>query len=341
VARGELIARLVPVFSAMALRYSSRETYRHLLRFYEKFCIASGHDCTTPIGEQQLCEALIYFCSRRSVNSIGNFATALQWWHRAVGYGDLPRGYLYDRVRRGLTNVYGQFDKVNPASAITLDEIGRILPRCDLSTFVDARNWCALLFAFYGLLRVGEYCGSARAHRLRVQHVVVGDDHIALTVPWSKTDLQPHVVRICARDDLLCPLLALRVYSRFFTSARSADDSFFVDSSSSDQPLSPTSFRAWLKRKAALIGLDSGRVSGHSLRRGGTTAMFVAGVPESVIALHGRWRSMCYRRYFAANVPQLVATSILRDRTSGLFPSFLPSHPPSSTSSFPSSPVGT
>ena len=38
--------------------------------------------------------------------------------------------------------------------------------------------------------------------------------------------------------------------------------------------------------------------SGHSFRSGGTTALQIAGVPESTIASHGRWKSLAYRAYF-------------------------------------------
>jgi hypothetical protein len=75
-----------------------------------------------------------------------------------------------------------------------------------------------------------------------------------------------------------------------------------------------------LKRHALGIGLDPHRVSGHSLRRGGTTAYFLAGVPETVIGLHGRWRSHAYRVYFADTTPQFLASSYLNSHTSGRYP---------------------
>ena len=52
-----------------------------------------------------------------------------------------------------------------------------------------------------------------------------------------------------------------------------------------------------LKRHVADVGLDPAHYSGHSLRRGGCTAMFLAGVNETFIAAHGRWRSLAYRKY--------------------------------------------
>ena len=47
--------------------------------------------------------------------------------------------------------------------------------------------------------------------------------------------------------------------------------------------------------------------------------MFIAGVSETVIAQHGRWRSDCYRRYFDAGTPHFMATSILVEHSSGRY----------------------
>jgi hypothetical protein len=42
---------------------------------------------------------------------------------------------------------------------------------------------------------------------------------------------------------------------------------------------------------------DPDKYAGHSFRRGGTTALLQAGVPEATIATHGRWKSLAYRGY--------------------------------------------
>jgi len=47
---------------------------------------------------------------------------------------------------------------------------------------------------------------------------------------------------------------------------------------------------------AGILGRDHHDYSGHSFRRGGTTAMYEAGVLETLIAMHGRWRSLAYRK---------------------------------------------
>ena len=42
---------------------------------------------------------------------------------------------------------------------------------------------------------------------------------------------------------------------------------------------------------------DEEQFSGHSLRRGGATSLFAAGVPAYLTKILGRWRSNCYEKY--------------------------------------------
>jgi len=324
-----MVSSLVPVFERLALRHGTNKTYASLLRHYERFCRDTGRDPCQPISETRLCEAAIYFCSQRSVQGLATYVSALQWWHTVSGFGPLHRGGLYSRVRKGLGNVYGQFDKAEPAFALSLHQVYEFFPHLSLRAFDDARNWCALLFGFFGLLRVGEYtsASSAKVH-LRVKHVAATAEGICLVVPFSKTSLTPTAVRICARGDILCPVAAYRHYLSFFRRPRSPDEPFFTTSPhldpsspslSSVRSLTPDVFTKWLKHQAVRIGLEPKHISGHSLRRGGTTALFIAGCSEAVIARHGRWKSDCYKIYFDAAVPHYLATQTLLRHSNGRF----------------------
>ena len=71
---------------------------------------------------------------------------------------------------------------------------------------------------------------------------------------------------------------------------------------------------ATLKRRLSAIGLNAQLYGFHSLRRGGTTAMFAAGVPETMIQSHGRWASLTYKQYLDTTVSMehsLIATQSL------------------------------
>jgi hypothetical protein len=56
------------------------------------------------------------------------------------------------------------------------------------------------------------------------------------------------------------------------------------------------------------LGLNSQHFSGHSLRRGGATSLFLRGVPTDVIRTMGRWRSLSYRLYIDASNESLLSS---------------------------------
>jgi hypothetical protein len=253
-------------------------------------------DHTTPITELQLCGVCIVYANSHRITSLPGFISAISHYAMRMGHPDLPRGRTFDRVKTGLTNWHGHTNFSQPARAFTAQDLLTIHSHLDLSIFSDARDWCASLFAFFGLLRIKEYLCSG----LLVHHVTLHPWGINLTLPFSKTTLIPTAVAIIRRDDALCPVAAYQAYiSLLPRRLRRAEHPFFLRHAHSDTPLTDSTFirhvRRWVRDH---LHTDSDNYSGHSFRRGGTTALQLAGVPESTIAAHGRWKSLAYRGYF-------------------------------------------
>ena len=58
-----------------------------------------------------------------------------------------------------------------PKVALTMADLTAFYPYFDRSTFEGARDWCACVLAFFGLLRVGEYTdGRLRMQDVRLAH---------------------------------------------------------------------------------------------------------------------------------------------------------------------------
>jgi len=118
---------------------------------------------------------------------------------------------------------------------------------------------------------------------------------VQITVPFSKTSLKPVTVSMIPRDDAICPLRALTAYARHFRQRRLSNEPYFK---SDGKELSRNVFVAVVKGGVSeILYRDSSVYSGHSFRRGGTTAMYEKGVPEALIAAHGRWLSLTHRQY--------------------------------------------
>lgn len=295
--RAATLARAVEVFRALHLRLGTRKTYSAHQRKFVAFAESIGVDPYLPITEHVLCMAAVDFCRTCKCTSLPQYVAALQKFHTNLGHGQLPRGEQYKQTCKGLHNFFGQVDRVEPKHALTLTDLEGILHQLDLRKFEDTCFWATLTTAFFGLLRISEYSDGA----LRDSDVRVVDQGVILTIPFSKTSLLPVEVRLAKRPDLLCPQKAIRLY----LSMRGKQDSktpFFVrergaESKSGPKPLSKMQFIYKLKHHVGKLGLDPSKYSGHSCRRGGCTALFLAGVSETFIAAHGRWRSLEYRKY--------------------------------------------
>ena len=109
-----------------------------------------------------------------------------------------------------------------------------------------------------------------------------------------------------ARPDPLCPLKA--VTALFIHRDVASDTAVY--------PGSYSKFNAELQRRCATAGINKDGISSHSLRRGGTSALFAAGVPDTAIMAHGRWSSMAYRQYIdfdsSEELQQIPTAHLLR-----------------------------
>jgi hypothetical protein len=292
----QALRELVDRFAGYSLRLNTRLAYESRQRTFHAICARMHIDSTAPLTELQLCGVCIVYAHQHRITSLPGFVSAIAHYAMRMGFPDLPRGRTFDRVKAGLLNWFGDTNFSEPARGFTVDDLRAIRSQLDLTVFADARDWCAALFAFFGLLRIKEYTCSG----LLREHVSVHPWGISLAVPFSKTALIPTAVAIIRRDDELCPVTAHRAYTRLVPARlRRVDVPYFLHNSSTATPLTDITFirhvRRWVRDHLSRTPAD---YSGHSFRRGGTTALQMAGVPESTIASHGRWKSLAYRSYF-------------------------------------------
>ena len=119
----------------------------------------------------------------------------------------------------GIQNYYGNVVSMSKA-ALMLEDLRAFARHLDCRYFEHARDWCACLLAFFGLLRVGEYMGGG----LRRGDVKIAADCVSITIMRSKTSNVPVVVSVAARSDSLCPARALLDYLAFFPLLRLPQD---------------------------------------------------------------------------------------------------------------------
>lgn len=262
----------------------------------------------------QLCQCMCDFVSTHKITTLASYLSALSDFYRSNGLGPLCRDDdRVVRVRKGLVNFYSLGETNTPKRPIGFAELRAMYPFIDTTTFHGAREWAAYVISFFALLRRSEILDS----RLKFQHICVHEAGMSITIPFSKTNLQPHTVHLCTRDDIFCPVRAFVYYRSFIPPSLHSISScpVFLSSPETTQVVNHRSMSSVLKTRLSAIGLDATHYGWHSWRRGGTTAMFAAGVAETLIQSHGRWSSLTVRMYLDTTVSlqhALLPTQSLR-----------------------------
>jgi hypothetical protein len=158
----QALRELVDRFAGYSLRLNTRLAYESRQRTFRSICARMRIDSAAPLTELQLCGVCIVYAHQHRITSLAGFVSAIAHYAMRMGFPDLPRGRTFDRVKAGLLNWFGDTNFSEPARGFTLDDLRAIRSQLDLTVFADARDWCAALFAFFGLLRVREYtCSGA------------------------------------------------------------------------------------------------------------------------------------------------------------------------------------
>lgn len=294
--------------AGLSLRVRTRLTYSTHHRNYLRYCAAIGHDPLVALDEYGLCALMIHYIKTHKITTLPSFMSGVSNWYAQHALGPLPRNKLYADVKTGLENFFGLTESSDPRTAFTFEDVCMLVTSIDVSTFNGARDALLYLLSYYGLLRRSE-----TGARLTLAHVMRHDWGLALTIPYSKTNLRPVTIRISARasgDSALCPLAAFDRYLAMIPPRlRHPTLPLFRECSDRSSPHDTDKANSLLlQRVVEYLQKDASTYGWHSFRRGGTTLMFLAGVPESLIAAHGRWSSLTYRRYFDNSVHQLLPT---------------------------------
>lgn len=294
-------------------------TYDTHGRALVSICTENNIDLSSPLTEVDLFFIVAVYASKHKFSTVDGFICGVghfmkqRWSTPSVPY-DLPRGHYFNDHYAGLKRYYGNTASSTPKTALTLSDLCEFVIRLDLRYFEHSRDWCACLFAFFGLLRINEYMGGG----LRHQHVTVTSAGIDLTVLYSKTTQTPAVVSISRRDDHLCPVRAYQYLlecTRLVGLSYDANTPVFLTRTyvppSNKCRVTMMLDSEFISRIRALIRAayphrDPARYAGHSFRRGGASALLLAGVDPASIQRHGRWTSDAWRRYIDAADSQAV-----------------------------------
>ncbi len=148
-----------------------------------------------------------------------------------------------------------------------------------------------LLLAFFGFLRVSEYCTDLRVKHKCIQRggVHISDSNILyITVPFSKTDQQGRsqtlMIPSAPKEGLRCPLSTV---IRYLLIRPKGPGPLFRPVDGSD--LTRFQFTSVFHQAIHLAQIGKGSFNTHSLHIGAATYIYLKGYTDDEIKKMGRW----------------------------------------------------
>ncbi len=171
----------------------------------------------------------------------------------------------------------------------------------------------ALLFGFYGMLRMSNIAPTSIATFDPSRHTCRGDvliqlPGIVLVIKWSKTLQDMGASQLVPLPHMPGhPMDPLQAYLDLLHSSPTSHPNQALltrQVNGLPEPFTATFLSHLLKDMLTPLALDPGLYSYHSLRRGGATAAYHAGVSVDDIKRHGGWKSESFWAYISAPAVQ-------------------------------------
>jgi hypothetical protein len=290
------------------LAKSTVSTYATGNRQYMKFCSLHSIPDPYPAMENSILGFITYlFITNKAVSTIHVYLYAIRY-HQLYTYNSDP---LKGKHKiEAMIKAIKRLKKSNRQQRIpiTIPLLAKIKTFLNLSVYDQQVLWAALVLGVYGLLRTSELAQDIQRSKsnddnrlLLVNNInVISDTHYILTIRASKTD--PYQmgadIHYFANNTPTCPINAIKPLL-----LHQKDSCLPLLALSDNKPLTTKvliqGIRLLIKSVEAKhkLGLEHNNFSGYSLRRGGATSLYEAGLSETTIKTMGRWRSYCFRLY--------------------------------------------
>lgn len=207
-----------------------------------------------------------------SVATLARRVVAIGRAHALRGLPDPTKSELVRLTLRGARQLHGHPQR--RVAPLRVEHLSAVVSELGYSTR-DIRDRALLLIGFAGAFR------SSELSAVNCNWIERTEQGIVLTLPRSKTDQEGRGRRVgipCVGGPI-CPVAALDAWLQV---ARIVDGPLFRPVSKAgkvlESRLSASAVAIVVKQRAAQIGLDPGRYSGHSLRAGFATSAADAGL---------------------------------------------------------------
>ena len=312
---------------------STLSAYRSSLHQLFLFCanhLSMSFDDIFPKNpkEQMPTQPLLLFLLHRrsTIASTAVDKAAIAFWHRQRGLDDptkaLEEAAIIRAVNRQVAHVQGTGQKA-PISPAQLKDMLSILAD-ELQNPHSPTQWLArrdgalLTTGFGALLRASEIAALRNSDIVFVSRGQE-DAQMEIHIRKSKTDPtskgQTVVIATPPGSPFRTDWWMINILTDNKTRGQTAETPAFPRSAGIHNPLSKREVAQIVRNRVLQwanlrkVAINATAYAGHSLRRGGATAMAEAGISGREIQRQGRWKSEAFMRYIEASETTIRAAS--------------------------------
>ena len=237
--------------------------------------------------------------------TIATHVSGVGFHYKIMGFPDPTQDFLVGKLLEGCRRDRTLGDDRLPISVSVLSHILGVLPHVCISQFEVVLFRAAMLGAFFGFMRLGEFAANSRNYwqdsLLGFSDVQFHDKGtpaatVLVNFRFTKTDKSgsPQAIRLVqSNNTFICPVKAFSEFVALRPPCLSSPFFCHFDGSA----LTRFQFNAVLRKALAFSGVGGARFSAHSFRIGAATTAFNLGVSCDGIKNTGRWRSDVVRTY--------------------------------------------
>ena len=298
-------------------------------KLFLQFCLIYKIDITYPSEVDLASYTEWLVLAALSAATIRNHLSAIrmlyEWWGKGDVVASLTTKAWGLTVKGIMNTIRPSFDKRTAMNSTDLD----FLVEACMNDLALTPIRVAATFAYLAFLRISNLAPPTIEAFDKSRHTTFGDilmqnDGLVLNLKWSKTrQRNRHAFSIpipSLGESTICSMSAWLTYTWTLRDVPINKDTPLLLSTVDPvgKPLTIPAVRRLFKKALDDTHLEDVGYTPHSLRRGGATLAYHAGVPIEAIKLHGTWRSEAVEEYllseplFQIPVAQTFA-KLLRD----------------------------
>lgn len=281
------------------LAESSWRTRRSQWKHYMTFC-SELNVIPLPASPDLICLYIAYMVRSFKYVSIVNYVSALRMLHKCYSMKPVTAdNFLVSSTLLGAKRLLG--DDHFSSDPLLPRHLYLIHDTLNFKCHEDLVFWTALVTCFRGLLRKSSVCQGPNC--ITRSDITFMDWGVMISIRKSKTIQFSERVHVVPVSRVSGPLCAASWLATMYKTVKVNPDCvcFGFFKSNAYKPMTYDWFSKKLNKSLRRAGLTKiGKFTSHSLRRGGATALSMAGVPLHDIQKHGDWKSLSVLLYLAS-----------------------------------------